>query len=67
MDYGGRGGATSWKQSIWASKDTFHCAKHNQHVLHANARGSGAMPPQKNFVSETESEDILESKYMHVI
>ena len=38
-----------WKQSIWASKDTFHCAKHNQHALHANARGSGGIPPQKNF------------------
>ena len=40
---------SSWKQSIWASKDTFHCAKHNQHALHANARGSGGMPPLEKF------------------
>ena len=24
-----------------------YCAKHNQHTKHANARGSGGMPPRK--------------------
>ena len=24
-----------------------YCAKHNQHAKHANARGSGGMPPRK--------------------
>ena len=36
------------------------CAKHNQHAKHANARGSGDMPPRKNLkirCSEIDSGD----------
>ena len=38
-----------------------YCAKHNQHAKHANARGSGGMPPRKilkNRCSEIEFRSI---------
>ena len=47
-----------------------HCVKHNQHVQHANARGSGGMSPKKIMktsyrCSEIEFEGISESKYLY--
>ena len=45
-----------------------HCAKHNQHAEHANARGVwGGMPSRKivkNRCSESEFEGISGSKYV---
>ena len=41
-------------------KNTFHCAKHNQHT---KTWGSGGLPPRKilkNRCSEIKSEGILE-------
>ena len=38
------------------------CAKHTQHAKHANARGSGGMPPQEIFektCSEIASDSFL--------
>jgi len=43
-----------------------YCAKHNQYAKHANARGSGGMPPRKilkNRSAKIEFGDILESIY----
>jgi len=43
-----------------------YCAKHSQYARHANARGSGGMPPRKilkNRISEIEFGDVLESIY----
>ena len=43
-----------------------YCTKHNQYVKHANARGSGGMPPRKilkNRSTEIEFGDVLESVY----
>ena len=42
-----------------------YCAKHNQHMQHANDRGSGGMPPWenlKNRYSEIEFEGISGSQ-----
>ena len=46
----------------------FHCVKHNQHVQHADARGSEGTPPKKILkkrCSEIEFEGISESKYLY--
>ena len=42
-------GKQSYLQDLKNLMYKSYCAKHNQHAKHANARGSGGMPPQEIF------------------
>ena len=40
------------------------CAKHTQHAKHANARGSGGMPPPRKFLKTCSDHEIASDSFL---